>query len=50
MIRKPMLWIAVLVAMTAIAGCGGKKATDRMMAHGPMISVREHIRPQTRRR
>jgi peptidoglycan-associated lipoprotein len=28
MIRKRMLWIAVLVAMTAIAGCGGKKATD----------------------
>ena len=27
MIRK-MLWIAVLVAMTAVAGCGGKKATD----------------------
>jgi peptidoglycan-associated lipoprotein len=28
MIRKRMLWIAVLVAMTAVAGCGGKKATD----------------------
>jgi len=28
MIRKRMLWIAVLVAMTAIAGCGGKKATE----------------------
>jgi peptidoglycan-associated lipoprotein len=28
MIRKRMLWIAVLVALTAIAGCGGKKAAD----------------------
>lgn len=28
MIRKRLLWIAVLVALTAVAGCGGKKATD----------------------
>jgi outer membrane protein OmpA-like peptidoglycan-associated protein len=28
MIRKRILWIAVLVALTAIAGCGGKKATE----------------------
>lgn len=28
MIRKRMLWIAVLVALTVIAGCGGKKATE----------------------
>jgi len=28
MIRKRMLWIAVLVALTAMAGCGGKKATE----------------------
>lgn len=27
MIRKHMLWIAALVALMAIAGCGGKKAT-----------------------
>jgi peptidoglycan-associated lipoprotein len=25
-----MLWIAVVVAMTVIAGCGGKKATDEV--------------------
>jgi peptidoglycan-associated lipoprotein len=25
--RKHMLWIAVLLGLTAIAGCGGKKAT-----------------------
>ena len=28
MIRKRMLWIAVMVALTVIAGCGGKKAAD----------------------
>ena len=28
MIRMRMLWIVALVALTAIAGCGGKKATD----------------------
>ena len=28
MVMKRMLWIAVVVAMTAIAGCGGKKAGD----------------------
>jgi peptidoglycan-associated lipoprotein len=28
MTKTRMLWIAVLVAMTAIAGCGGKKAAD----------------------
>jgi peptidoglycan-associated lipoprotein len=27
MIRKHMLWIVALVALMAIAGCGGKKAT-----------------------
>lgn len=28
MILKRMLWIAALVALTAVAGCGGKKAVD----------------------
>src|SRR5512139_1050308 len=28
MLMKRMLWIAVVVAMTMIAGCGGKKAGD----------------------
>jgi peptidoglycan-associated lipoprotein len=28
MIRKRMLWIAVLVALTVMVGCGGKKATE----------------------
>jgi len=28
MIRKHLIWIAALVALTAIAGCGGKKAAD----------------------
>jgi peptidoglycan-associated lipoprotein len=28
MIRKRMLWIAALVALMAVAGCGGKKAAD----------------------
>jgi peptidoglycan-associated lipoprotein len=28
MIRKCMLWIAALLALTAIAGCGGKKALN----------------------
>jgi peptidoglycan-associated lipoprotein len=28
MLMKRMLWIAALVALTAVAGCGGKKAVD----------------------
>lgn len=28
MIRKHLIWIAALMALTAIAGCGGKKAVE----------------------
>ena len=35
MILKRMLWIAALVALTAIAGCGGKKAIDNSAATEP---------------
>ena len=38
MMKMRMLWIAVLVAMTVIAGCGGKKAADNPPPVEPQTS------------
>jgi len=43
MIRMRMLWIAALIALTVIAGCGGKKATDTPPPVEPSTSSNEPV-------